>query len=158
MTETEDNTDMTEAGLDMKKKLGQVILEETLGIMVDKIVEESIETTVEMTVMTETGTGLEKGHLPEIMAIIEVEVKATVDPGQDPELAQIGIEFIVISVRNMIISQGTVLHLGKKWRLPASTMLNLGNEQVIKPPASNTQAEFSRVHSEENLTANQLNL
>ena len=52
-----------------------------------------------------------------IMAIIEVDVQATVDPGQDPELAQIGIEFIVISVGNVIILQGTVLLLGKKRRL-----------------------------------------
>ena len=49
----------------------------------------------------------EKGHFPEIMAIIEPEAQAIVDPGQDPELAQIGTEFIVISVGNMIISQGT---------------------------------------------------
>ena len=38
--------------------------------MVDKTVEESIETTIEMRVMTEAGTCLEKGHFPEIMAII----------------------------------------------------------------------------------------
>ena len=82
--------------------------------MVDKTVEESIETIIEMTVMTEAGTGLEKGHFPEIMAIIELEVQATVDPGQDPELAQIGIEFIVISVGNTIILQGTVPLLEKK--------------------------------------------
>ena len=40
-----------------------------------------------MTVMTEAGMGLVKGHFPGIMAIIELEVQATVDPGQDPELA-----------------------------------------------------------------------
>ena len=53
--------------------------------------------------MTEAGTGLERDHFPEIMAIIELEVKTTVDPGQDTELAQIGIEFVVISVGNTII-------------------------------------------------------
>ena len=42
IAETEDNTDKTEAGLDMNKILGEVILEETLGIMVDKIVCESM--------------------------------------------------------------------------------------------------------------------
>ena len=52
--------------------------------MVDKTVEENIEAAIEM---TEVGTGLERGHLPEIMAIIKLEVQATVDPGQDPELA-----------------------------------------------------------------------
>ena len=61
-----------------------------------------------MAVMIETGTGLERGHFPEIMAIIEPEVQAKVDPDQGPELVQIGIEFVVISVGNMIILQGTV--------------------------------------------------
>ena len=59
--------------------------------MVDKTVEESIETAIEMTVMTEAGTGLERDHFPEIMATIEIEVQATVDQGQDPEQVQIGI-------------------------------------------------------------------
>ena len=49
-----------------------------------------------MTAMAEEGTGLEKDHFPEIMAIIELEVEATIDPGPDPELAQTGIEFVVI--------------------------------------------------------------
>ena len=70
-----------------------------------------------MTVMIEAGTGLERGHFPEIMTIIELEVQATVDPDQDPDLAQIGIEFIVISVGNMIISQGTIPLLEKKRKL-----------------------------------------
>ena len=55
--------------------------------MADKTVEENIEIAIGMTVMTEGGTGLEKGHFPEIMAITELEVQAKVDPGQDPELA-----------------------------------------------------------------------
>ena len=50
--------------------------------MVDKIVEENIEIGIEMTVLTEAGTGLGKDHYPGIMAIIELEVQATVDPGQ----------------------------------------------------------------------------
>ena len=101
----------------MNKILGELILEGTLGVMVDKIVGESIEKAIEITVIIEAETGLEKVHFPEIMAIIELEVQATVDPGQHPELAQIGIEFIVISVGNMIIWQGTVLLLGKKRKL-----------------------------------------
>ena len=56
-----------------------------LETMVEKPVEENIE--IAMTVMTEAGTGLEKGCFPEIMAIIELEVLAKVDPGQDQELA-----------------------------------------------------------------------
>ena len=67
--------------------------------------------------MIEAETGLEKGHFPEIMAIIELEVQARVDPCQDAGLAQIGIEFIVISVGNTIILQGTVLLVWKKGRL-----------------------------------------
>ena len=67
-----------------------------------------------MTVIIEVGTGLERGCFPEIMAIIEIEVQAKVDPDQGPELALIGIEFIVISVGNTIISQGTVHFLEKK--------------------------------------------
>ena len=89
--------------------------------MVDKTVEENIETAIEMTVMTEAGTHLEKGCFPEIMAITELEVQAIVDPGQDPEPAQIGIEYIVISVGNTIISQGTVPLLGKKRKLNSSS-------------------------------------
>ena len=82
--------------------------------MVDKTIEGNIEAAIEMRVMTEVGTGLEKGCFPEIMAIIALEVQATVDPGQDPELAQIGIKFVVISVGNAIIVKGTVSLLGKK--------------------------------------------
>ena len=81
------------------------------------MVEENIEIAIEMTVMIEAGTGLEIGHFPEIMAITELEVQAKVDPGQGPGLAQIGIEFIIISVGNMIILQGTVQLLEKKRKL-----------------------------------------
>ena len=70
--------------------------------MVGKTAEENTEIAIEMTVMTEVGTGLEKGHFPEIIAITELEAQAAVDPGQDPELVQIGIQFIVKSVGSMI--------------------------------------------------------
>ena len=63
--------------------------------MVDKIVEKSTETTIEMTFMVEVRTGPERGHFPEIMAIIEPDAQAIVDPGQNPELVQIGIEYVV---------------------------------------------------------------
>ena len=69
-----------------------------------------------MTVIIEAGSGLEKGHFSEIMAIRGLEVQAIVGPGKDPELAQIGIEFIVISVGSMIILQGTVPLLEKERR------------------------------------------
>ena len=73
-----------------------------------------------MTVMIAVGTGLERGSFPEIMAMIELEVQAKVDPDQGPELAQIGIEFVFISVGNNIISQWTVQLLEKKRKLKSS--------------------------------------
>ena len=88
--------------------------------MVDKIVEENKETAIEMTVMTEAGIGPEKGHFPEILTITELEVQAITDPGQDPKLAHIGIEYIVISIGNMVISQGTVPLLRKRKKLNSS--------------------------------------
>ena len=66
-----------------------------------------------MTVTTEAGRGLEKGHFPEIIATIEIGVQAIVGPGQDPEQVQIETEFNVISVGNTIITQGTVPLLEK---------------------------------------------
>ena len=67
--------------------------------------------------MIEVGTGLERGHFPEITTIIEQEVQAKVDPDWGPELAQIWLAFVVISVGNMIILQGTVQLLEKKRKL-----------------------------------------
>ena len=82
-------------------------------ILVDKIVEESTEMTTEMTVMVEVGTGPERHHFPEIMAIIELEAQAIVDP----ELVQMGIEYVVISVWKTIILQETVPLLERKGKL-----------------------------------------
>ena len=82
--------------------------------MTDRIIEENIETIIEMTVMIEAGTGLKKGHFPEIMATIEVGVQAIVGPGQDQEQVQIETEFNVISVENTITSQRTVPLLEKR--------------------------------------------
>ena len=59
----------------------------------------------------------------------------------------------------MIISQETVQCLEKRKEIKQfQQMLNLGNEQLITSSTSNTQAESSRVSSEENLRANHLNL
>ena len=89
--------------------------------MADRTVEESIETVIEMTVMTEAGSGPEKGHFFRNMATMqETEVQAVVGPGQDQEQVQTRIEFDVISVGNMIILQGTVPLLGKKRKLNSS--------------------------------------
>ena len=51
--------------------------------MTDKIAEKSIEIITEMKVMTEAGTGLEKGHFPEAIVVIEIGVQAIAGPGQD---------------------------------------------------------------------------
>ena len=143
----------------MKKIIGEVILEGMLEIMVDKIAEENIEIAIEMTVMIEAGTGLEKGHFPEIMAIIELEVQATVDPGQDPELAQIAIEFNVIHVEDINhFTRDCPNSREEKEIEQLQQMLNLGDEQTIASPMSDIQAEFSRVSSEENMRPNHLNL
>ena len=92
IVETEDSIDRTEVGLDMNKIIEEVTSEVILGILTDRIVEESIEVIIGMKVMTEAGTGLEKGHFPETLAAIEIAVQATVGPGQDQELVQIEIE------------------------------------------------------------------
>ena len=82
--------------------------------MVDKIVEQSIEAIIEMTVITEAETGLERGHFPETMATIEIGVQAIVGPGHDQEQVQIETKFNVISVENTITSQRTVPFLEKR--------------------------------------------
>ena len=42
--------------------------------------------------MAEAGTGLEKGHFPEAITAIEIEVQAIVGPGQDQDPVQIETE------------------------------------------------------------------
>ena len=70
-----------------------------------------------MTVMVEVGTGPERVCFPEIMVIIKLEAQAKVEPGQDPELVQIGIEYVVISAGNTITFQETVPLPERKGRL-----------------------------------------
>ena len=82
IVETEDNIDRIEVGLGMKKII-EVISEVTQGILTDRIPEESIEIITEMKVMTEAGTGLEKGHFLEAIQEIEIGGQATAGPGQD---------------------------------------------------------------------------
>ena len=45
-----------------------------------------------MKVMTEGGTGLEKGHFPEAIAVIEIGIRAIVGPGEDQKPVQIETE------------------------------------------------------------------
>ena len=58
--------------------------------MEDRIVEENIEM-IDIMNMIEAGIDQEKGHLPNIMVVVEIEVQVTVDQGQDLELMQIEI-------------------------------------------------------------------
>ena len=51
--------------------------------MTDRISEDSTEIIREMKVMKEEGTGLEKGHFPEAIAVIETGVQTITSPGQD---------------------------------------------------------------------------
>ena len=71
--------------------------------MEDKTVEESIRITLTgMTIMTEVGIGLEKGHFQGTMTVIELGVWAIVDWGQDLEPVQIEIEQDVIGAENIV--------------------------------------------------------
>ena len=72
--------------------IGEVISDVMWETLTDKIAEESIEIITEMKVMTEAGTGLEKGHFPATIAVIEIGVQAIVGPGQDQEPVQIETE------------------------------------------------------------------
>ena len=68
--------------------LSEIIPEDT----VVKIAEESIGTIViETMAIIEAGIGLKKDFFQEIMAVIELEVQAIVDQGEDPELVPRGI-------------------------------------------------------------------
>ena len=60
-----------------------------------------------------------------MVTMLGTEVQAIVGPGQDQEQVQIGIEFNVISVGNMIILQGTVPLLGKKRKLNSSNKCSI---------------------------------
>ena len=123
--------------------------------------EESIEAIIEMTVMTEAGTGLETGHFPEtIAAILEIGVQAIEGPGQDQEQVQIEKEFDVISVGNTTTLQRTVPLLEKRKKIEQlQQMLNFRDEQTsLTPSISNTQGDFSRTGSEEKLRTGHLNL
>ena len=61
--------------------------------MTDKIVEENIKIITGMKIMTEVGTGVEKGHFPETLAaMIEIGVQAKIGTGQHQEQVQIETE------------------------------------------------------------------
>ena len=130
-----------------------------LEIMVDKTVEENIEIAVEMTVMTEAGRGLERGHF-----FRNYDNNRTRSTSQSRSRS--GSRASTNRDRIHCYKCREYDHFTKK--CPTSReekeikqlqqMLKLGNEQLITPPTLNMQAELSRVSSEENLRANHLNL
>ena len=74
--------DSIEVGIGINKIIEEVILEVIQGILTDKIAEETLEIITKMRVMTEAemGTGLEKGHFPETLMVIEIGIQAIVGP------------------------------------------------------------------------------
>ena len=127
--------------------------------MVDKTVEENIETAIEMIVITEAGTGLEKGHFPETVAITELgstsnsrsrsNSRASTNRDRIHCYKCMGYNHFA---RDCPTSKEEKEIEQLQW------MLHLGDEQTITPTMSNMQNEFSRAGSEENLRANHLNL
>ena len=102
--------------------------------MVDKTVEESIETTIEMTVLTEAGTGLERGHFPEIMAITEREVKAIVGWGQGSRASTNRDRICFYKCREYKhFARDCPTSKEEKEIEQLHQMLNLGDEQTITP-------------------------
>ena len=83
--ETEDSIDRTEVGLDINKFIGEVISEVKRETLTGKIAEESIEIITGMKVMTEAGTGLEKGCFLEAVVVIEIGMQAIIGPSQNQE-------------------------------------------------------------------------
>ena len=96
----EDNTQVV--GLD--KIIETVIFEETLEGMEDKIIEEDIGM-IGIMIIVEVGTGQEKGHLQEIIVVIEREAQVIVDLGLALEPVQIEIGLGLTIVENMTITQ-----------------------------------------------------
>ena len=79
--------------LDLSRVIEGTIFKIVLGDMEDKIAKESIEVIIiGMMVTREVGIDQERDHSWETIAVIELEVQATVGQGQDPESVLMGIE------------------------------------------------------------------
>ena len=71
--EIEYNSGKTEAEIDLRKVIGEIILGKIQEIMEDKAAEESMEVIIiEVVVMVEVGIGLERGLFSETMTVIEL--------------------------------------------------------------------------------------
>ena len=105
--------DKMEVDLGMHKVTGIIIGEETLEVTWEwsknfgrQIIEEDIQETIEMKIITEKeiGVGLEKDHIQTIIAEGETDVVVIVDQGQNQEQVQTEIELDVINVGSMVTS------------------------------------------------------
>ena len=114
------NMNRTEGGQNMNKITGEKILEETqdhINIFEDRIVENTeVIIGMKITVETEVGVDLGKGHFQEITILVEemIEVQSMVDLDLDQEQVQMGTGLDAISAEKMTISQRIVLHQKRK--------------------------------------------
>ena len=84
--------DSSETGPYLSRTTEESIFKVTLGDMLDKTAEGNIEIIViGMMVTIEVGIDQEKGHSQEFTVVIELEVQAVADLGQDPEPVLLGI-------------------------------------------------------------------
>ena len=129
--------------------------------MVGKTVEENVEIAIEMTVMTVAGTGLERGHFPDIRNYGNNRTRSTSQSrsrsGSRVSMNRDRIHCYKCREYDHFTRDCPTSREEKEIE-QLQQMLNLGNEQLITPPVSNMQAELSRVSSEENLRVNHLNV
>ena len=116
IVETGDSIDKIEVDQGMTKIIEEIILEVIQGciqIMKDNTIEES--TNMKVIAEVEIGTGLEKDHFLETSVMVgTMGVQAIVGPDQYQGQVQTWTDSDITSIGNMIISQRTVIPLGKK--------------------------------------------
>ena len=127
--------------------------------MTDRVAEERIGTITEMTGMIEAGTGLEKGHFPEIMATREIGVQAISRSRSGSRASTNRDRIRCYKCREYDhFMRDCPTSREEKEIEQLQQMLNLGDEQTsLTPLISNMQDNFSRTGSEENLRQGHLN-
>ena len=102
--------------------------------------------------MTEAGTGLEKDCFPEDIVAIEMGVQAIAGPGQDREPVQIDRIRSYKCREYDYFTKDCPTSREEKEIEQLQQMLDLDDEQTsLTSLVANTQDNFSRVNSEENL-------
>ena len=119
IAETEDNIDKMEAGLDMNKILEEVILGETLDIMVDKIVEEKYRNSYRNDSFDRSRNRSRERSFSRNYGNNRTRSTSN-SRSRSGSRAGTNRDRIAISVGNMIILQGTVPFLEKKRKLNSS--------------------------------------